>query len=304
MNRKTLLIGSNGYIGSLVSIKLFEPEFYNGGNNSIELIDISKDNPTYLDFSNINYLDLTKREVSKFDNIIFLAGNSAVNNSIDTESTIYQNIVGLHRLFDLIDQDQKLIYASSGSLCDGMYDAKEYYTQGQSLNNYDLSKKICESIHKKYYSNKQIFGLRFGTVFGSSPNFRDDTIINKLYLKMVKKEKITIVNSKSSRTFLNIDSIPQLIVDILERGNVNNSGIYNVGDFSCTFAEVGNECARRIGKDLVEISPIESKGYDFTMNTEKVENAFDFKKKTVNIEQAFDIMFLSKPERSPFISGR
>ena len=179
MNNTTqniLIIGGTGYIGSKLVITL-------KNNFNIVIIDI---NPVICkDLNNIpilkeDMINLTRKDVKDFHIIIVLAGNSSVKSSSNLFSTHHNNVDNFVHILKITDTTQKIIYASSSSVYGDTKDTMVTEEQiiFKSHNYYDFTKKIVDlyaemAIEKE---QRQLFGLRFGTVNGYSPNFRNDII--------------------------------------------------------------------------------------------------------------------------------
>lgn len=125
------------------------------------------------------YQDLTDSFYREFEAVILLAGQGSVSNSKNMKSVLENNINNFAHLLSLLSSDQKFIYASSSSVY-GKTDtfADEGSRFGDPYNFYDLSKQMIDKL--AFLSGKCYFGLRFGTVNGYSPNFRNDLMINSL----------------------------------------------------------------------------------------------------------------------------
>jgi nucleoside-diphosphate-sugar epimerase len=236
---KLLIVGGCGYIGTKLCEVL--KDFYN-----ITIIDLAVYNNEL--FDNIEIINDDVNNINTdfyklFDIIIYLAGNSSIKSSHNLYSTIENNINNIMKIIKNASCEQKIIYGSSSSTYGNTEDniVKECYNNTNLDNYYDITKKILddfvELIIKK--EKKQIFGLRFGTVNGFSYNFRNDVMINAIVSNALKTDNVIIYSKETKRPILGISDLCNAINTIIKKGNVENSGIYNLASFNSTTGVVG-----------------------------------------------------------------
>ena len=281
---KLLLIGGCGYIGSKLCELL--KDFYNITIISVNSNNIMFDNIEIIntDINNIN-VDIYKF----FDIIIYLAGNSSVRSSCDLFSTIENNINNVMKVLKNTSHNQKIIYASSSSVYGNTEDniVSECYNNTIPHNYYDISKKILddfvELLIKK--EKRQIFGLRFGTVNGFSYNFRNDLMINAIIYNAFKSGNIIIYSKETKRPILGINDLCNAINIIIKKGNVENSGIYNLASFNSTTELIGLKISSIMNLPLIindntdnnTSENLYTSSYNFHIDCNKFIKAFDFK---------------------------
>jgi len=279
--KKILIAGGTGYIGS---------QLYNSLKREygVDTVDLewfgnysNKDN-IVKDFSK-----MTKEEVSKYDVVILLAGHSGVKMCEGNMlPTMRNNVLNFVDLLDKIDKDQTLIYASSSSVYGDTKELKvtEEYVGFEPNNFYDLSKYEIDSYAK--LSDKKSFGLRFGTVNGSSPNFRSDIMINAMTFNAKKNGKVFCFNPEIHRPILGILDLCGAIKRIIDIGTHENKGIYNLCSFNTTALEISTKVASLLGVPLEVIDKLpesvtnvklQTKAYNFMIDPSKFIQAFDFK---------------------------
>ena len=273
-----LVIGGCGYIGTRLVKYL----------NSKEIKCTSLDMHLYGCCDGIssickNYNQLTKQELSQFDKIILLAGCSSVGMSGNYRRTFEENVINFFNLIKNLSKDQLLIYASSSSVYGVRLDAKETNELVTPFNNYDFTKQTIDYISK--FSNKNVVGLRFGTVCGFSPNFRTDLIINAMTLNAINDGKITISNQDSYRTILDIADLCRGIYYLITSSNNIKSKIYNMGSCSSKIGDIGKKIKQLTNCEIIYNNKFNS-NYSFTIDSELFENTFNFKF-TGNIETIF-----------------
>lgn len=275
--KSILLIGGNGYIGSFLKL-LFEDKY------SVEIVDINwfaKNNENLP----VDFKDLDKSFLSKFDIIILLAGHSSVKMCDGNMSSSFQNNV--NNFIDLIGKitTQKFIYASSSSVygnCE-ISNVNENYNNFDFNNFYDLSKLIIDSYVKK--SGIEYYGLRFGTVNGWSPNLRSDLMINSMVNSAIECAHIKLYIKDIMRPILGIEDLGRAIIKIIENDN-NYSGIYNLASFNMMAEDIAKQVSEFTNVPIIEYSvdniekisnvKLQSKAYDFSIDTNLFEKKFNF----------------------------
>lgn len=242
MTGSNLLIGE-GYIGSAISKEI-----------KCDVIDIGFD-----------YKNIAKEFIDLYDNIILMAGHSSVKMcKEDPDGAWVNNVENFKRLLDMVD-GQRLIYASSGSLYNGIKDAVETTNQFNLTSMYDLTKHTIDNL--AMLSGKKVFGLRFGTVCGHSPKMRWDLMINKMFYS----NPIIIANPDYQRSILGMKDLVRAVKVLLES---DKYGIYNIASFTKKIGDIGNEVAKMQDKEI--IFSTDSNAYNFTMDTSKFTKEFNF----------------------------
>lgn len=254
-SEKVLILGSNGYIGSAL-VEALIGRFEVQGCDRYPGI-----NPNILSYV-ADYDDLLVTQLCWADTIILLAGDSSVASCKDFRQSYDQNVSKFQRLLDKIDgKGIKLIYASSSSVYSSIPviesgGASEDMPLGLPLNNYDATKQIIDLIASRYMNSIEIYGLRFGTVNGPSPNMRWELILNSMIKSAIETGVIHVSNPDFYRPVYFMDNLIQDITTIL-KNNSPEPGIYNLCTINNTILEHANLvaiCAERKGipiKDLV-----------------------------------------------------
>ena len=240
--------------------------------DSIDLCLFGKD----LGFSiNKNYNDF---DISKYKNIILLAGHSSVQMSESNKKNSWINNVDyFYNICEKLSNEQTLIYASSASVY-GQNPSMSYEKDINlsPINHYDLTKISIDIIANKFINEgKTIIGLRFGTVNGKSLNTRSDLMINSMIMSYKKMGSIKVKNAHVRRAILGIQDLTNGIISIL-KSQTKNSGQYNMCSFNSTVKDIYSIVASMTGCD-VEILEDDLKQYDFEISSKKFEETFNFK---------------------------
>jgi nucleoside-diphosphate-sugar epimerase/2-polyprenyl-3-methyl-5-hydroxy-6-metoxy-1,4-benzoquinol methylase len=284
---KLLVIGGCGYIGT---------QFVDVTRNlypNIEIIIVDSNNYSEgvtkrsdVHYINAKFQDLPKSFYSEFTDIILLAGQGSVSNSENVLSVIDNNVRNFAWLLETITLEQKLIYASSSSVY-GRTDDKEVdeefsKTSGyEPYNYYDWSKQTIDQLAK--LSGKQYYSLRFGTVNGFSRNLRNDVMINSMSFNAKKNGKIFVSNNNVNRPILGINDLCKAILNIVNNGHKELSGVYNINSFNATVGDIAYAvsailkvpCENTNTNTIINFK-LQTKSYDFKIHSTKFIIAFDF----------------------------
>jgi len=273
--QKVLLLGGCGYIGSRVYGYLKEKGM------DITSVDLEIfGNPEVLNLKE-NFKNLTKEYLSKFSDVILLAGHSSVK-------MCESNLIGCFRnnvqyfvdLMTKISEKQKFIYASSSSVYGNVNrnivseDCQEYVAGSF----YDLSKSEIDH-YIRIFDKINYYGLRFGTVNGFSPHVRNDIMINAMFYSAQANQEVVISNPTVRRPILDIKDLCRAMELIIQTGNFNKRGVYNLASFNSNVETIGRKTAEVLGVKIkvIEAQQSASKVYDFAISCDKFCRIFNFK---------------------------
>lgn len=284
-SNKILIIGSSGYIGSALYQHL-------SSNYSVDGCDrVAADLPCKFvkDYDNLNALELMQ-----YDTIILLAGNSSVTSCAgDFNNCFNNNVVKFQTLLYKLDGIQstskhkfKVIYASSSSVYGrGTYNCQETDQLPTPMNNYDTTKQICDLIAERHMNNIEIYGLRFGTVNGSSPKMRWDLMVNSMFKSARENGYIEISNNNIHRPILAMHDLISGIEKILEYENDKDQGIYNLCSFNSTVEEIAADVQFALQQLMPKLEIKEKSSnqsylpYDFSIDNTYFRNVFQWQPK-------------------------
>lgn len=301
MNKKILIIGGDGYIGS----KLCE-DFENIYDLTIVDNNLFETNKKTINKIRCDYNLLDLNFLSKFTHVILLAGHSSVRMcDIYPESVFNNNVRNFINLFEKIRNDQTLIYASSASVYGNTNE--EMIDENRELktpyNMYDFTKQIIDQYSLICNNKKRFFGLRFGTVNGYSPTLRNDVMINAMVNSSWDHNKIFLYNEKIKRSILGTRDLSNAIKKII---NSNNSmgEIYNLSSFTKTSDEIAEIVSKKTECVIEKIildgdhkfignEKLISSKYNFSISSNKFIKDFSFEF-VDTVETITDSLILNK----------
>ena len=258
---KVLILGGSGYIGSKLKILLsndFDVSVYGTREQDYNL--------------------LTKEFLSGYTHIILLAGHSSVLSCDGPLKGVWNNNVrNFKNLTNKLDDNQKLIYASSSSVYSVDVESETSFTEEMMnysfVNYYDLTKISLDILAETMIKNgKNIIGLRFGTVNGESPVLRTDVMINSMTHSALTNGVINVTNKDVQRPILALKDLSRAMHKIISSDFV--SGIYNLASFNSTVGEIANTVGSILNIPVVDNGSTDT--YNFIVDCSKFEKTYDF----------------------------
>jgi nucleoside-diphosphate-sugar epimerase len=268
--KKILLIGGNGYLGCRIYEYLLNKKY------DVTNLDLGWFGIVYPETIQKDYRDLTKEELSKYTHIILLAGHSSVSMcGGELTSCFNNNVFNFTNLLDKIDDNQTLIYSSTLAVYGNNPKlVTEEDPIKKALNVYDYTKIARENI-ANFYPNKKLIGLRFGSVSGFSPNFRNENLLNALTLSSINQQPLTISNGDAYRSVLGLNDLCCAIDKIIEV-DIIKSKIYNLTSISDKIINFGYEVKRLTDSELIVNDSFKT-DYSFNCSAELFEKDYNFK---------------------------
>ncbi len=276
---KILLAGGAGYIGSKLAPDLVERGY------DVDVIDLfwfGDFLPDSVKKVKKDIFDISKEEVKKYDQIIFLAGLSNDPMAEYSPSLNFIHNASAPAYLGYLAKQvgvKRFIYASSCSVY-GYTENELYDENSPAISNYPygISKLQGEQavlqMIDKYFS---VICLRQGTVSGYSPRMRLDLIVNTMFKSAMLDGIITVHNPAIWRPVLSIKDAVTAYVRSIE-SDENISGVFNVASGNFTVGEVA---------DLVKTSVLKKLKKDISL---KIEHRQDYRNYKVSIEKARNVL--------------
>jgi len=276
---KILLAGGAGYIGSKLAPYLLDRGY------EVDVVDLfwfGDFLPDKVGKIKKDIFDISKDEVNKYDQIIFLAGLSNDPMAEYSPSLNFIHNASAPAYLGYIAKQagvKKFIYASSCSVYG--YTENELYSEtSPAVSNYPygISKLQGEqAVLQMQDDHFSVICLRQGTVSGYSPRMRLDLIVNTMFKCAMLDGEITVHNPAIWRPILSINDAVTAYIRAIE-SNEGINGVFNVASGNYTVGEVA---------DLVKTS-IESKmRKEINLN---IEHRQDYRNYKVSIEKAKNIL--------------
>lgn len=250
---KTVIIGGNGYIGSALQKHI-----------KTDTIDIKE----------FKYWRTCKWNIEEYDTIILLAGHSSMPMGRDDPTGAwYNNVENFNLLLRRLRDDQRLIYASSGSVYNGIKARPtEDCAEFRPMNMYDLSKYTIDQL--AILADKHTYGLRFVTVNGWSPTLRIDLMLNKMVEDAKTKGVVTIKNAQLTRPLLGVQDLCRAVKTIVN-SKKDFRGIYNLCSFDGhTIREYAEAVTAMYGGRIEDLG--DEPHYVYGADTSKFREVYNF----------------------------
>ena len=246
---KILITGGAGYKGSSLVPALIQ-------NHQVDVLDhhISLECALipFTKKKNFNFIkkdirDIKKKDVSKYDLIIHLAGlsgypaceaNPGIAESVNVDST--------KNLCNLMSKNQKLIYASTTYIYEV---SKKKINENSPVNPKTLYAKTKLKAEKICLDKGNAVSLRFATIFGASPTMRHDLLLNDFVKKAVNERNIVLFDQNSLRSFIHIDDVMRSYLLTIKNFSKMKENIYNIGSDSMNYSKL--QIAKKIQKKTV-----------------------------------------------------
>ena len=268
MNKNILILGGNGYIGS----RLYE---YLKTNFKVSNVDLCWFGKIFEETTVKDYRNLSISFLEKFSHVILLAGHS--NSAMCMESSVpcfKNNILNFCDLVEKINSTQTLIYASSAAVYGNNPNLTDEYTPlAEAQNFYDYSKICIENI-SNLYPNKNLIGLRFGSVSGFSKNMREENLLNSITFSSLEKGEIIISNPDLIRSVLGINDLCRAVETLICSNSIKGK-IYNLTSVNKKIIDFGKIIQKKTNSKLT-INDTFKTSYSFNCSNLKFKHDFNF----------------------------
>ena len=251
MNKKILLVGGAGYIGTVLIKHLLDSKYHVTCldnliyNNSYSLSEFKKNNEFNFVFGDLRNNLLTNELLSKCDAVIILAG--LVGDSITKkypEISEKINSVGTKKLINNCKNKkiEKLIFVSTCSNY-GLSGTDLPLSEKAELKPISLYAKQKVEVEKHILSQKNNIDysptiLRFATAFGLSPRMRFDLTINQFTKSIFEDEKMEVYDSNTWRPYCHVNDFARILEKILDANKkTTDFQVFNVGSNNNNFTK-------------------------------------------------------------------
>jgi len=305
INRKILITGGGGYLGSVVVRKLLKAGYtirvldnlvY--GVNTIEgLLNNPKVEFIKGDVRNVETL---KKAIEGVDSIIHLAAivgdpACAQREEVATET----NYIATLKLADLVSKYSKdairFIYASTCSVYGIGSDVVDEQSQLNPVSLYARTKINAEKMLNITNSCFIPCIMRLSTLYGLSPRMRFDLLINEFTLSAFNEKEITIYAGERWRPFIHIDDVARAFQMCLEVPiSKIKAKIFNVGSDSENYdlSKIGEYFERQIPDIQVNFTEQIKDVRSYKVSFRKIKGELGFKTEK-NVEDGIREIYYS-----------
>jgi nucleoside-diphosphate-sugar epimerase len=266
--KKILLLGGNGYIGC----RLYE--HLTSFGYPVTNVDKFLFGKVYEETANVDYDLLSESYIKQFSHVVLLAAHSSVSMCSTLTPCFNNNVMKFVRLIEKLNDDQILIYSSTAAVygsSDKLMDEQQPLTA--AINFYDYT-KICNENIMSLYPNKNIIGLRFGSVGGFSKNFRQENLMNAISVSAHTKNQLYISNPDKLRSILGMTDLCRAIETIISTDPKKK--IYNITSLNGTILEFGKQIQQLANCSLVVNDALQTQ-YSFNCSNKAFEDDYNFK---------------------------
>lgn len=271
MNKKILIIGGTGYIGTRLNRELslsypvttVDLEWFGKALATNNLV--------------VNYSSLSEDFLSNFDIIILLAAYASVSLCDKVRELVVANDVKnfsflVAKLRKIAAKKKiKFIYASTGSVYGNQDSLCIEEKEGCVLSTYDLCKRFNDDYMSLIHKDIEYYGLRFGTVNGWSDHLRIDIMINSMFHDARRKGVISCSAPNQCRGILDIEDLIRTVEQIID-SKWDKRGIYNLSSFNSSIGDI----ATTVGKILncSVITGNATSPYSYQLDCSRIRKAF------------------------------
>lgn len=290
-NLHTILVtGSGGFVGEHICKSYFK--------NKYNLITDNHKNSSQKDITKMEYFENFH---DKIDAIIHLAAKTSINDSlINPYETFYKNIVGTLNILEFAKRKSisNFIFLSTYVYGEPHYLPIDENHPINPHSPYNKSKIIAESLCEEY---SKIFGiniviLRPFYLYGY--NRKKNTLIRSILDQIDRNKIIKLSNEKTSRDFLYISDLIELLDNILNKFPSGNN-IYNVGSgTSYTITEISRKIAKLLNKKIRICYDESMRKHDINemvADITKISKEFDWKPK-IDIDEGLTLTIKKSKE--------
>jgi nucleoside-diphosphate-sugar epimerase len=281
------LIGSEGYIGSAVKMKLLNTgakvtgidlDLY--GSNGDEKVKVTEGySLKRCDYRNYSVM---RKIFENCDEVILmggLVGDPAC--AFDTDTTIdlnYSSTVVLANIAKSVGV-KKFIFMSSCSV----------YGQQSGIASEDaVPNPVSLYAETKLNSERQLIGLndenfmlrilRFSTIYGVSTRFRLDLVANLLTYKAISTGEVTVFNGSQWRPMLHVEDAAKAVVLASENETFFAQPIFNVGSDGENYQikQIGKMVSEAVpGSEIIE-SQVAEDPRSYSVSFDKIKELLNF----------------------------
>ena len=234
MNKKILITGGAGFIGSMLSTYLVEKGFH---VTVIDRFDFSRSSLNHLRYYNnfelikgdIRSVSVLKKYIKNQDFIIPLAALvGAPLCKKNPKETVQTNVDAIKKIIKLLKKNQKIIYLTSNSGY-GIGEKNKFCDENSELRPVSLYGRTKNDAEKAVSKHENYICYRLATVFGYSYRMRTDLLVNNFVLKAINEKQLKLFEPNFRRNFIHIRDVVLAVIYSIENFNKLKNNVYNLG---------------------------------------------------------------------------
>jgi len=281
---KFLLIGSSGYLGSVLKEELIKKKhsFTDFDSNLLGLTKETTDkygNRTIIDSSLNKNGQLAKfKDYDIMVNLASVVGDPAC--LVDTKFSLMNNCVGTRNMVEKANRNKKpIIHFSTAST---------YGSENCSLDNPLTEENRVFPIdfygQTKYQQErfvelaKKFVMFRLGTAYSQSPRMRYDLVIPLFTAKAINDKKIVVYGGNQWRPFVSVRDVARAVMYASENLRKFNGGIFNLTNENLTIKRVAEIIKEIYPETKIETNKMITDPRNYIVSNKKLlDTGFKFK---------------------------
>ena len=319
MTKSVLIIGGEGYIGSVLSSYLLDKGYqvksldyliYN--NHSCVLNNYANDHYKFI-FGDMKNKFLLEKTLKDVENVVLLAGlvGDPITKKYPKEAKEI-NDIGVKAVIDACNNSgiKRLVFISTCSNY-GLIENDELADENHQLKPLSLyaeSKVKAENyiLSLKDKVDYDPIILRFATAFGLSPRMRFDLTINQFTKSIFENEELEVFDSNTWRPYCHVEDFARALEQVLNANKkVTNFQVFNVGndDNNFTKKQIIEQIIKFIPGNKVVFTDKKKDPRNYKVNFSKIYKTLNFKIKytvTDGIKEMIDFFKRNKEKLNMF----
>lgn len=270
---RVLVTGNLGYLGPLVIQKLKDRRIYTVGLDTawylptmsdVSMLDYLPDEQMFFDLRNLGTFPLPQN----IDTVVHLAGlSNDPMSEIEPLQTQRINFYGTARLINWYPEARHVV-ASSASVYGATrgVELSSETDETNPLTAYAKAKLAIDEYLAKFDDTEKKhdwISLRFGTMWGWSPNIRRDLVVNAFCWQAAKTREIAPAQN-ARRPLINVNDAAEMIVT---SAITKYAGVYNCSAENTTVLDIAHKVATATESSLVPCAESNLDARDYWMDT-------------------------------------
>ncbi len=297
INKKVLIIGGSGYIGTVMTKNLLRKNIQVVNldnhlfNNGYAISEFKNDKKyTFINGNLLNEKDLTKSSAGVTDIIVLACIVGDPLSKKYPQVALEINELGIKKMLNFFNKKgiNKLIFASTCSNY-GLIKDNELADENFVLNPLSIYAKTKVNVEKFILDKNNNFDfspviLRFATAFGLSDRMRFDLTVNQFTHELLLGNELLVYDPDTWRPYFHTEDFAEIVYNFL---NLKNEQIYkqvfNVGDDKNNFTKrsLVDLIKKYIPKSKIKIQTDGSDKRNYRVNFKKIKSLINFKARTI-----------------------